>query len=129
MRIESRKNQKRVIMNIEKRASDEAVLRELGERIGRLRLNRNQTQADLATEAGVSLSTLRRVEQGASSHTANLVRLLRALDLLDNLEALVPEPPVSPLQQLETRSKERQRASSRADRPQKKEPWTWGDEE
>ena len=116
-------------MGVGKGRSDEAMLRELGDRIGRLRLNRNQTQADLATEAGVSLSTLRRIEQGESSHTANLIRLLRALDLLDNLESLVPEPPVSPLQQLETRSKERRRASSRTDRSQKKEPWTWGDEE
>jgi len=109
--------------------SDEAILKELGRRIARYRLNRNLTQGALATEAGVSTRTLHRVEHGNSTHLSNLIRLLRALDLLENLEALVPQPALSPIQQLKMSGKRRRRASSRSGQPGKHRPWTWGDEE
>ena len=100
---------------------------ELGARLARERLGRNWTQADLAHEAGVSLSTVRRLESGGSSQLANLVRILRALDLLANLDALVPEPTRRPLDELERQGKERQRASKKRSTPAPK-PWAWGDE-
>jgi transcriptional regulator with XRE-family HTH domain len=111
------------------RNSDEATLAELGERIARMRLNRNLTQADLAAEAGVSLRTLQRLEGGESTQLVNLIRTLRALALLDNLDALVPAPAASPLQQVRTGGKERRRASPRSETRRPQAPWTWGDEE
>ena len=106
--------------------SDDAVLRELGDRLSRYRLNRNQTQASLAEEAGVSLRTVIRMEQGESVQVANWLRILRGLDLLDNLEALVPAPAVSPIQQVRMQGKRRQRASSPAKETSPK-PWRWAD--
>jgi DNA-binding XRE family transcriptional regulator len=41
-------------MEITRTASDDAVLKELGERLSRYRLNSNLTQESLANEAGIS---------------------------------------------------------------------------
>lgn len=108
--------------------TDSAVLAELGDRISRLRLQRNLTQAQLAREAGVSKRTLIRLENGESSQVTNLIRVIRALGLLGNLDALVPQPLVSPIDQLRSRAKERRRASPGAKKGGPSTKWTWGDE-
>ena len=109
--------------------SDDAVLKELGQRIAQYRLNQNKTQAALAQEAGVSNRTISRVEQGQSIQASSLIRILRALQLVENLEVLIPEPALSPLQQVKLQGKKRRRASSRSGKPARKLPWSWGDEE
>ena len=118
-----------------------SLLTELGARLQRQRLDRNITQAWLATEAGISLPTLQRLEAGASVQLTSLLRVLRALNLLGNLDALVPAPTIQPMALLRRKGRRRQRASSdhaatgdpqsghppddatRPDRP----PWTWGE--
>ena len=109
--------------------SDDAVLKELGNRFARYRLNRNLTQDALAREAGVSKRTLHRIEHGHSAQVTNWIRLIRAFDLLENLDVLIPEPVISPIQQVKMLGKERKRASSPTKRTRKNKPWTWGDEE
>jgi putative transcriptional regulator len=109
-------------------SSDDALLKELGDRLQRNRLNRNMTQAALAKEAGISERTIIRIEQGHSTQLSNFIRLLRSLGLLENMDALVPKPAISPIQQMKVQSKSRQRASS--SKPEKaSEPWSWGDDE
>lgn len=114
--------------------SDDTILKELGERLARHRLNRNQTQAAVAHEAGVARRTVSKVENGHVVDTRNLVRIMRALDLLDGLDTLIPEPRVSPVALAEARGRVRERASGRrASAARKKdeadkEPWTWPDE-
>ena len=115
--------------------SDSALLQELGQRLAQLRLNRNLLQDSLATEAGLSLRTLTRIEAGEPSQTANVLRLLRALGLVENLEAMIPPPPVSPMQQLQLQGKARKRASrpvAKADAEvavaEAKPPWQWKSE-
>ena len=115
-------------MKISKELSDDAVLKELGQRISRRRLNRNQTREELAMEAGVSSRTLARIEHGESGQTTNLIRILRALDLLDQVEALMPESVPSPIQQLKLHGKTRQRATAKSHEAEKEGPWTWGDD-
>lgn len=124
-------------MRITTHTSDGAVMQELGSRLARQRLNRNLTQAALATEAGVSMPTVRRLEQGKSCQASSLIRVLRTLRLLDNLDLLVPEPAPSPIQQLRMGGKVRQRASTPAtpalpvtggEIRQPPVPWLWGDE-
>lgn len=108
--------------------TDAAVLAELGDRLSRLRLQRNLTQAQLAREAGVSKRTLIRLESGESSQVTNLIRVVRALGLLGNLDAFVPPPLPSPLEQLRSRAKERRRASPGVKKSALPTKWTWGDE-
>jgi transcriptional regulator with XRE-family HTH domain len=105
--------------------TDETALAEMGERIARLRLERGLTQAELATAAAVSKSTVERLEGGASSQLSNFLRCLRALGRLENLELLLPEIPPSPIDLLERHGKVRQRARSSAeDGPAA--TWAWG---
>lgn len=117
-------------MKITHHTSDSAAIHELGTRIARHRLNWNLTQAALAAEAGISVPTVQRLEQGNSCQASSLIRILRVLKLLDHLDALVPEPAASPVQQLRMRGKLRRRASSpRTARIRTaRDPWTWGDE-
>lgn len=106
--------------------SDKAILKELGSRISRYRLNKNMTQQALATEAGVSMPTIQRLEKGTTIQLFLLIRTLRTLNIVENLESFIPEPAFSPLQQLKMRGKIRQRAGQ-SKKKKKKKDWQWGD--
>lgn len=93
--------------------TDELILAELGRRIARSRLERNVGQEELATEAGVSKSTVERLEAGKAVRTPSLIRILRALDLLSRFDQVVPEDLPSPIERLKTQGKRRQRASGK----------------
>ena len=113
-------------MNITNKVVDAVILRELGERLARARLERNLKQADLAAQAGVSKRTLERMEAGGATQLVNLLRVCRALDLVERFETLIPEPVISPVTQLKLQGKARKRAASVADaKPQGK--WQWAD--
>ncbi len=115
-------------MKISKEIGDKAIVRELGERLARTRLERNLTQAELAEQAGIAKRTLERIEAGGAAQLDSLVRLYRALDLLERLDALIPEPVLSPIAQLKLRGKERQRASGLKVSEPAPAKWRWGDE-
>ena len=113
-------------MPIQRLMSDEALLQELGQRIARLRLDRNLTQAQLADQAGISKRTLERLEAGAAATQLSLfLRVLRQLDLLERLELLIPEPQPSPLALLKLQQSGRKRASRRRVAAPASS-WTWG---
>lgn len=114
-------------MKLSKQLTDEQVLTELGQRITKIRLARNWTQAELAQIAGVSKHTVERLEAGESLQLTNLIRLCRALDLLAGFDALIPVPKPSPIVQLKMRGKSRQRASAPKAVDQSTRQWTWGD--
>ncbi len=116
-------------MDIKKSLSDNTILREIGERIAKHRLNRNLTQGDLSKKAGVSKRTIQRVEHGNSVQMTNMIRILRVLELVENVEILVPRPLVSPIQKLKRKGKRRKRASSVKSQAKEKSQWSWGDEE
>ena len=106
--------------------ADETAIAELGRSIAGYRVRRNITQQQLAKEAGVSRSTVTRLEAGESVQLSGLVRILQALGLLQRLEDLVPTTEISPMQVLENDGKLRQRASSARREPEKEEGgWKW----
>jgi transcriptional regulator with XRE-family HTH domain len=116
-------------MDIDEALSDEAVLRELGQRLAGVRLGLNWTQAYLANRAGVSKRTVERLETGVvAAQLSAFVRVCRALDLLDRLNALIPGPAPSPLAQLKLRGRKRRRASGRDLNIAAPKPWTWGEQ-
>jgi transcriptional regulator with XRE-family HTH domain len=117
-------------MLIEPNTPDDLVLRELGERLARTRLEKNLSQAGLAQEAGVSKRTVERIEAGEAVKSNSLIRVLRGLGLLEALDRLVPEPLPSPVERLRLQGRRRQRAGTRrsaCEAPAGK-PWRWGDE-
>lgn len=99
-------------MQIDSQLTDTAVVEELGARLKRTRLQRNLTQRRLAEEAGISLATVRNLEDGKPSQLVTLIRVLRVLGMVGGLERAVPEPPPSPIEELRLRGRERRRASS-----------------
>ena len=69
----------------------------LGERLKRLRLNRNLDQKSTAEKAGISERALRNLEGGHGSTVETMLRVLKALDYLQGIDMLAPEPSVNPL--------------------------------
>lgn len=115
-------------MRFDANTTDQAILKEIGERFAMVRLNQNFTQANLAEQAGVSKRTVERLEAGESVQVTSLIRLLRSLGLQQRLEVLFPEPVASPMAQLKLQGRKRQRASSKESRSSKGTGWGWGDE-
>lgn len=91
--------------------SDTAILTEIGHRLRDIRLYKNYTQSDIATRAGVNVTTVGKAERGDAVSMMNFIAILRALKLLDNLEMLVPQQSVSPMELLKLQGKKRTRAS------------------
>jgi len=91
--------------------SDLAILREIGRRIKRKRLDKNWSQKKLAETAGLNRTTIGEIERGAPSGMITFIQVLRSLDVLEELNAFLPEPGISPLQLAKLKGKERLRAS------------------
>jgi transcriptional regulator with XRE-family HTH domain len=116
-------------MKITKQATDEVILGGLGGRLAKIRLDRNLTQAQLATQAGVSKRTVERLEAGAvATQLSGFIRVCRVLDLIERFDLLVPEPVPSPVAQLKMAGRKRQRASTVKPVKPSTKKWQWGDE-
>ncbi|MDO8188460.1 helix-turn-helix transcriptional regulator [Conexibacter sp. JD483] len=109
--------------------TDDAVLRQLGERVERQRLDRNLTQQVLSERAGVARTVVQRLERGDPIATTGLVRILRALDLLAALDAAFPEPLPSPVEAAARGGRRRRRARASSRDTTDQGGWRWGDEQ
>jgi transcriptional regulator with XRE-family HTH domain len=87
---------------------------DLGQRIRRLRLQRNLDQRTTAEKAGIAEKSLRNLEAGRGSSVETLLRTLKALESLDGIEMLAPEPSVNPLALLKS-ARPRARARRRSE--------------
>ena len=76
--------------------TDAAIQSRMGENLKGERLRQNITQQLLADEAGVSLSTVKKLEKGEMGTFDALLRVLRTLGRLDVLSPLVEEAQLSP---------------------------------
>jgi len=115
-------------MKIINLSTDEAILRALGQRLAAARLQQNLTQMQLAEQAGISKSTLQRLESGeAATQLSGFMRVCRALGLLEQFEALLPEPAPSPMAQLKLQGRQRKRASGGKAAQRGRKKWTWGE--
>lgn len=115
-------------MRLSETLTDDAALRELGQRLMSIRLEQNLTQSALAEKAGVGLHSLQRLESGeAATRLSGFLRILRALNQLERLEAVFPETQVSPLALIHLHGRKRQRASrtKAGDEPTAPSTWTW----
>ena len=79
----------------------------LGTDARRLRIQLRLTQAELANNANISLSSVQNLERGGGSSLSTLIRVVRALGRTDWLELLAPdEPKISPVKLLREREKQ-----------------------
>jgi len=91
--------------------SDRAILREIGRRLKRKRLEKNVPQQKLAELAGLNRTTIGEAERGTPFGVLTLVQILRALNALEAIDSFLPDPGISPLQLAKMKGKERRRAS------------------
>lgn len=104
-----------------------ALLADLGQQLEAYRISRNLKQAELADLAGISRSTLARMEAGKGGTIDSLARVMRGLGLEQRLLEIVPDAKTSPL---DPRSETR-RARKRVRHSERKgagEEWAWSDE-
>ncbi len=87
--------------------TDPEILRQLGDRLARIRKSRELTQAEAADRAGIDRTTVSRAERGENPNLLTVVRLLRVYGRLDALESFIPEPEVSPLALIRSAGKRR----------------------
>lgn len=72
------------------------IQQRIGGKVRSIRLKQNITQQDLSNLAGVSVSTLKKIEGGHISSFGSLLRLMRVLGVLDLLQDLIEEVKLSP---------------------------------
>ena len=103
------------------------LLSDFGQQLEAYRISRNLKQAELAELAGISRSTLTRLESGNGGTIDSLARIMRALDVEDRLLDIVPDARLSPLDPRSDTGRARQRVrKSSASEPN--EDWSWDDE-
>jgi transcriptional regulator with XRE-family HTH domain len=103
------------------------LLSDLGQQIEAYRISRTLKQGELAEMAGISRSTLARLEAGNGGTIDSLARIMRALDIEDRLLDIVPDAKLSPLDPRSDTGKTRQRVRKSSDSAPSEE-WSWGDE-
>lgn len=95
---------------------DIEIQRRIGQKIRWLRLRRNFTQTSLAGQAGISVSTLKKIERGEINSFDSLMRILRMLGQLEVFMPLIEEDEMSPNEYYEfikaSKKRQRRRASS-----------------
>lgn len=96
--------------------TDTLIQQRIGDKIKTLRLRQNITQVNLASDAQISLSSVKKIEKGQIGSFDSLIRVLRVLGKLDVLQQLVDEEEMSPNEYYEfvnsTKKRSRQRATS-----------------
>ena len=113
-------------MKINSENNNSAVLRELGARIKRNRIDMQLSQQDFAAKAGISTRTLSAAENGEDIRLSSLLRILRTLNCLENINLLLPELAFDP-ESYRTLGRERKRIS-KSNKNRNKIKWKWEDE-
>lgn len=93
--------------------SNAALMAHIGAFVRHHRLQQNQTQDDLARNAGISRSTLSLLEKGETVTLATLIQVLRVMDKLEVMEAFTAKQSVSPLAVAKAQLGQRKRASGK----------------
>ncbi len=109
--------------------SDEAIIGRIGNKVKSTRLKQNITQQNLAETAGISLSSVKKIEKAEIGSFDTLLRVLRTLGLLDMLQPLIEEEQLSPNEYFKlvqsAKNHERKRAAGRISNIIKDENETW----
>ena len=68
--------------------TEQEILKEMGARLKKIRLQQNLTQKEMSEEVGLSVSTISLIEQGNSTSTESLVRILTRLNRINDFETV-----------------------------------------
>ncbi|MFK5883431.1 MAG: helix-turn-helix transcriptional regulator [Candidatus Izemoplasma sp.] len=64
------------------------ILKEIGNRLKKIRVQHNLTQKELSQEVGLSVSTISLIEKGKSTSVESLIRILIRLNRIKDLESV-----------------------------------------
>jgi transcriptional regulator with XRE-family HTH domain len=64
------------------------ILKEIGKKLKKIRLQHNLTQKELSEEVGLSVSTISLIEQGKSTTIESLIRILMRLNRIKDFESV-----------------------------------------
>lgn len=78
-------------------ASDKVLLKEIGQKIKRLRLAANLSQKTLAERSGVSAFSISQIENGSNPSLLTMLMILRALNALNMLYLFFEEEQLDPI--------------------------------
>ena len=78
--------------------SDAMILERIGKKLKAERLRQNITQQSLASAADISLSSVKKIENGDICSFDSFLRILRTLGSLDSLDSLIQDRQPSPLE-------------------------------
>lgn len=93
--------------------SDDRLALMLGEFIKYHRIEKNLSQEELGTSAGLSRPTISLMERGKSMNMNSVIRVLRVLDLLFVFDAVRVSQKVSPMELLKMQEKQRKHSSKK----------------
>ena len=94
--------------------SDTQLSKRIGEKLKAIRLKRNITQQSLAEAASISLSSVKKVENGEIGSFDTLLRILRTLGMLEFISQLFEEEQLSPSEYYEMVNKAKKQTRKRA---------------
>lgn len=90
--------------------TDDEILREIGNRLGAYRLQKNVTQEEMAAATGLNQKTISHAESGKDPRLSTIIKILRMLGRLEALDAFLPKPGISPVMLAKLSGRPRQRA-------------------
>ena len=94
--------------------SDTQLGKRIGGKLKAIRLKRNITQQSLAEASSISLSSVKKVENGEIGSFDTLLRILRTLGMLESISALFEEEQLSPSEYYEMVKKAKKQTRKRA---------------
>ena len=94
--------------------SDLQLRTRIGEKLKAVRLKRNITQQSLSEASFISLSSLKKIENGEIGTFDSLLRVLRTLGMLESIAALFEEEQMSPSEYYEMVNKSKKNSRKRA---------------
>jgi len=105
--------------------NDKALSKTIGKFIQHHRLNQNKSQETVATEAGISRSTLSLLERGEKVTLSSLLQVLRILDLLYVMDIFKITEEISPIAYAKLQKNKRKNASGKNVNKNTKEDLGW----
>lgn len=85
------------------------ALVELGRRLALLRKQQRLTQAEIASESGLGIATVNRIEAGQDAQFSSWLKLFKTLGISSALDVLLPEEILSPMAEVKKQNTRREK--------------------
>ena len=105
--------------------TDTELCNRIAAKIKTVRLKQNMSQAELADKSGVSISTIKRMEDGEVKNFESLIRVLRTLGKLDIFIPLVEEEQLEYYELASKANKPKRKRASKGYTKENKEESEW----